>query len=87
VPVGLSGLITVQGCGPKPSYLAAILYCVRGQMQPPAQRDEVRKDYRDRYQELMGVSLRTCPVCQRGHMLVIEVLQRPSIRPPITDTS
>lgn len=57
------------------------------QMQPPAQCDEVKKDYRDRYQELTGVSLRTCPVCQRGHMLVIEVLQRPSIRPPITDTS
>jgi len=26
------------------------------------------KDYRDRYEELTGVSLRLCPVCRRGRM-------------------
>lgn len=30
---------------------------------------EPPKDYRDRYEELTGVSLRLCPVCRRGHMI------------------
>ena len=57
------------------------------QMPPPAATDaEVKKDYRDRYEELTGVSLKTCPVCRRGQMVVIEVFQCTTI-PPITDTS
>jgi hypothetical protein len=31
-------------------------------------------DYRDRYEELTGSSLRECPVCHRGHMLTVETL-------------
>jgi hypothetical protein len=30
---------------------------------------EPPKDYRDRYQELTGLSLRLCPVCRRGQMI------------------
>jgi hypothetical protein len=29
-------------------------------------------DYRDRYEQLTGLSLRDCPVCGRGHMVCIE---------------
>jgi hypothetical protein len=34
---------------------------------------EPPKDYRDRYEELTGVSLRLCPVCRRGRMIRKEV--------------
>jgi hypothetical protein len=36
--------------------------------------------YRDRYETLTGVSLHECPVCHRGHMLLVERL--PSSRVP-----
>jgi hypothetical protein len=45
------------------------------------------KDYRDRYEELTGSSLRQCPVCHKGCMLLIEVLPAKSRSPTITDTS
>jgi hypothetical protein len=32
------------------------------------------QDYRDRHEELTGSSLRKCPICHRGHMLMVEVL-------------
>lgn len=38
-----------------------------------AQPAESQKDYRDRYQELTGVSLRLCPVCHRGHMIRVDL--------------
>jgi hypothetical protein len=31
------------------------------------------KDYRDRYEQLTGVSLRLCPVCRQGRMIRIEL--------------
>lgn len=34
------------------------------------------KDYRERYEELTGVSLHQCPQCRQGRMLVIEILPR-----------
>lgn len=39
----------------------------------------LKKDYRQRYEELTGRSLTQCPVCQQGKMFVIEVL--PATRP------
>lgn len=58
------------------------------QMPPPEQPDEDKTDYRDQYEELTGVSLKTCPECHRGHMVVVEVLQRDARRPPpVMDTS
>jgi hypothetical protein len=51
------------------------------QQQPP----EVQ-DYRERYEELTGVSLRVCPVCRRGQMVLVETLPAPR-RPAIKDSS
>jgi hypothetical protein len=56
---------------------------------PPASQPDShpQKDYRDRYEKLTGESLKTCPVCQNGHMIVTEVLE-PSVNlPPSNDTS
>jgi len=36
----------------------------------------VAKDYRDRYEDLTGGSLRQCPRCQRGHMIPFAILPR-----------
>jgi hypothetical protein len=49
---------------------------------------EAAEDYRERYEELTGCSLRECPVCHQGRMLVIEILPRSAHRKmAITDTS
>ena len=54
--------------------------------EPPAL--EGAKDYRELYAELIGPSLRECPVCHKGRMLVIEILPRsPHRKPTIADTS
>ena len=50
-------------------------------------KSEVKMDYHDRYEQLTGTSLRTCPVCHHGHMVVIEVFHSLTTQPPITDTS
>jgi Putative transposase len=68
------------------------------EMPLPEARCQVKKDYRDRYEQLTGTSLTTCPVCHQGHMLVIEVLESRHSRrsahaaqftdhPPSIDTS
>ena len=51
----------------------------------PTESSETR-DYRDRCEELNGVSLRICPVCRRGHMVLIDTLEDSS-RPAVKDTS
>ena len=54
--------------------------------EPPAL--EGAKDYRERCEELIGPSLRECPVCHQGRMLVIEILPpNPHRKMAITDTS
>jgi hypothetical protein len=40
-------------------------------------------DYRDRYQQLTGRSLRECPVCHQGQMVVIAVLSTSDRAPPL----
>lgn len=57
------------------------------QMRSPEPPDDVKKDYRDRHEQLTGMSLKTCPVCHHGCMVIIEIIQRGSIAPPIIDTS
>lgn len=37
-------------------------------------RTRLRPDYRDRYVQLTGRSLRDCPVCKHGHMVCVEYL-------------
>jgi Putative transposase/Transposase zinc-binding domain len=49
---------------------------------------EAGKDYRDRYEELTGSSLRECPVCHQGRMVAVAILPpSPNRQTPIADTS
>jgi hypothetical protein len=46
------------------------------------------KDYLDHYEDLTGHSLRQCPQCQRGTMVVVQILPRSSAKSPaVTDSS
>ena len=46
-------------------------------MPPPAEpMNTTEKDYRDRHEELTGHSLRQCPECKQGRMLMVEILPR-----------
>jgi len=45
------------------------------------------QDYHDRYETLTGKSLRECPFCHRGHMIVIGEIMEPQRMPAIKDTS
>jgi len=56
------------------------------QMPPPTATHEANMDYRDRYEALTGISLRTCPLCRRGTMVVIETFKCTSSRTPLADT-
>jgi hypothetical protein len=57
------------------------------QMPPPATTPEVNKDYKDRYEALTGISLKKCPLCRCGTMLVIETFECTSSRTSFMDTS
>jgi len=57
------------------------------QIPPPAPNLEVKKDYRDRYEEITGVSLKSCPQCHHGTMIVIERFECAPCRAPRMDTS
>lgn len=53
---------------------------------PPSTAAE--KDYRDRYEDLTGSSLRQCPQCPRGHMVPVAILPKsPCSSPAVTDSS
>jgi len=54
---------------------------------PPPDDPTPPRDYRDRYEALTGISLRICPVCHDGHMLVIESLAKDRSRPACLDSS
>jgi hypothetical protein len=58
-----------------------------GMPVPESMPGELPKDYRDRYEELTGISLRDCPVCRQGRMLLVEVFDRVRSRPTASDTS
>ena len=57
-----------------------------GPITPPADAPPPT-DYRDRTEALTGTSLRVCPVCHRGQMVVIERLVPTRRNVPIPDTS
>jgi Putative transposase len=44
-------------------------------------------DYRDRCEALTGQSLRECPHCRTGIMVVIDCIARPKVCQPVPDTS
>ena len=57
-------------------------------MRPPEPKcDDVKKDYRDRYEEITGHSLKECPACHKGEMKLTEFLDPVTAHPPILDTS
>ena len=58
-----------------------------GMAATPSDTTPPPPDYRDQYEALTGVSLRTCPLCHAGHMLVIETLSRDRARPALLDSS
>jgi hypothetical protein len=41
------------------------------------------QDYRDRYEDLTGTSLRQCPQCQRGRMVLVAMLPKSSDYSPV----
>ena len=53
----------------------------------PAAAPGTSGDYRDVYEALSGNSLRRCPSCDDGRLLVIKVLPRPNNRQWFCDTS
>jgi hypothetical protein len=55
-------------------------------MEPPAPADRPA-DYRDRFEALTGQSLRVCPHCQTGIMVVTGCVPRPTACEPGPDTS
>ena len=58
------------------------------QPTPAVKRPEASLDYRDRYEQLTGKSLRECPKCAHGRMVCIEtLLPRAMPRAPPRDRS
>jgi len=56
-----------------------------GMRMPDQQRAApVEQDYRDRYEDLTGSSLRQCPQCRCGHMVLVAMLPRSSDWSPAT---
>ena len=49
--------------------------------------DRAEQDYRDRYEALTGTSLKQCPVCRQGQMIIIATIDAITTRPAILDTS
>jgi hypothetical protein len=53
----------------------------------PAAPAEPPGDYRERFEALTGRSLRQCPHCHTGTMVVIDSIMRPRVWLPVLDTS
>ncbi len=58
-----------------------------GMAVPEPSQGRASKDYRDRYEELTGCSLRRCPVCRQGQMITTETFDGVSGPPRYWDTS
>jgi hypothetical protein len=56
-------------------------------MAAPETADNPTADYRDRFETLTGQSLRTCPHCHTGTMVVIDCIARPRVCQSVLDTS
>jgi Putative transposase len=57
------------------------------QMTPPAATPKLKKDYKDHYEALTGISLKTCPLCRCGTMVVIETFECTSNCASFADSS
>jgi hypothetical protein len=58
-----------------------------GMVQAEPVAADPRADYRNRYEALTGRSLRECPHCHTGIMVVIDCIARPKVCLPSPDTS
>jgi hypothetical protein len=59
-----------------------------GMQMPGPHTSPPKQDYRDRYEDLTGYSLRQCPLCQRGRMVLVAILPRsPNNSAVILDSS
>lgn len=58
-----------------------------GMPAPEPSPSQAPKDYRDRYEELTGHSLRQCPACHQGQMITIEIFDGVTGPPRCWDTS
>jgi hypothetical protein len=59
-----------------------------GMPNPADATNTAEKDYRDRYEQLTGISLRQCPECKQGCMVMVEILPRlPCNSAPSIDSS
>jgi hypothetical protein len=59
-----------------------------GMQMPGPHTSPPEQDYRDRYEDLTGYSLRQCPLCQRGRMVLVAILPRsPNNSAVILDSS
>ena len=56
-------------------------------MAPPDPATDLLADYRDRFEALTGQSLRECPHCHTGTMVVIDCIARPKVCQAVPDTS
>jgi hypothetical protein len=56
-------------------------------MVPAGAATDSPADYRDRFEVLTGQSLRECPHCHTGIMVVIDCITRPKVCQPVPDTS
>jgi hypothetical protein len=56
-------------------------------MAPAGPAADPPADYRDRFEALTRQSLRACPQCHTGVMVVIDCITRPGICQPVPDTS
>ena len=56
-------------------------------MPEPVPQPETEPDYRDRAEQVTGVSLRLCPVCRQGTLIPIRVLAPLFCRSPFQDSS
>ncbi|MER8672287.1 IS91 family transposase [Mesorhizobium sp. M1156] len=71
-------------------YRAQKLACCRdllGMPVPKPSDSRSAKDYRDLYEDLTGHSLRQCPACRQGQMIIIEIFDGVTGPPPYWDTS
>jgi hypothetical protein len=50
-------------------------------------RSQPVQDYHDHYEQLTGSSLRECPACHKGHMVLRETLAAVWLQPVVIDTS
>ena len=53
------------------------------QMANPDSPSPAGQDYRDRYEDLTGCSLRQCPQCQRGRMILVAILPISPLHSPV----